>query len=141
MKLRVVNNQLIFSHIWYYICCVLTLITLSSIETRFKNYIYYICIYLVWHFQKSVPSGLQLFCNFFHQYCIFIYKLQTFYIQSTLNKLMMVIIIILIIIIMIIIIMLIIIIIIIIITIVILFIFLVKKVRLRKKLYSSNQSD
>ena len=136
MKLRVVNNQLIFSHIWYYICCVLTLITLSSIETRFKNYIYYICIYLVWHFQKSVPSGLQLFCNFFHQYCIFIYKLQTFYIQSTLNKLMMVIIIILIIIIMIIIML-----IIIIITIVILFIFLVKKVRLRKKLYSSNQSD
>ena len=136
MKLRVVNNQLIFSHIWYYICCVLTLITLSSIETRFKNYIYYICIYLVWHFQKSVPSGLQLFCNFFHQYCIFIYKLQTFYIQSTLNKLMMVIIIILIIIIMIIIML-----IIIIITIVILFIFQVKKVRLRKKLYSSNQSD
>ena len=136
MKLRVVNNQLIFSHIWYYICCVLTLITLSSIETRFKNYIYYICIYLVWHFQKSVPSGLELFCNFFHQYCIFIYKLQTFYIQSTLNKLMMVIIIILIIIIMIIIML-----IIIIITIVILFIFLVKKVRLRKKLYSSNQSD
>ena len=139
MKLRVVNNQLIFSHIWYYICCVLTLTTLSSIETRFKNYIYYICIYLVWHFQKSVPSGLELFCNFFHQYCIFIYKLQTFYIQSTLNKLMMVIIIILIILIIMIII--IIMLIIIIITIVILFIFLVKKVRLRKKLYSSNQSD